>query len=188
MGEYTMIKDTRESTKAITRMVRFNYVNVFKPRDGAPGEDAKYNLQIMIRKTDVETLGKLNGAIEAAKIAGASLWGGVIPGNIKMPLMDGDVEKQGKKEYEGHYFITCASKFKPRVLNKERKEILDETQVYSGCYGRVSLSFYPYDKECNKGIGCGLLNVQKLAEGEPLGRSRAEEDFADDYEEDDILW
>jgi hypothetical protein len=163
-------------------------VNIFEPRAAAPGEEAKYNLQILIPKTDVETISKINEAIEGAKKTGASLWNGTIPGNLRTPLRDGDLEKSEYTEYAGHYFLTAASKFKPGVVDKERRKILDETEVYSGCYGRVSLSFYPYDKEGNKGIGCGLLNVQKLAEGEPLGRSRAEEDFADGYEEDDVLW
>lgn len=57
-------------------------------------------------------------------------------------------------------------------------EIINEQEVYSGCYGRVSLSFYPYNKADNKGVGCGLLNVQKLEEGPALSiYTSAAEDF-----------
>jgi hypothetical protein len=177
-----------KETKAVTKMVRFNYVNIFELRAASPGEEAKYNIQLLIPKSDVETISKINAAVEAAKKQGASLWKETNPAALKLPLRDGDLEKSQQKEYAGHFFITAASKYKPGVVDKDRMEILEEAEVYSGCYGRVSLSFYPYDKEGSKGVGCGLLNVQKLAEGEPLGRSRAEEDFAEDYEEEDILW
>ncbi|MDM0258255.1 DUF2815 family protein, partial [Clostridioides difficile] len=61
------------------------------------------------------------------------------------------------------------------------------TEVYSGCYGRVSINFFPYNSAGNKGIGCGLQNVQKLADGEVLGgaRASAEADFSDDFEYED---
>ena len=48
-------------------------------------------------------------------------------------------------------------------------------------------SILPLLSNGNKGIACGLNNLQKLRDGEPLGgKSRAEDDFASD-EEDDFL-
>lgn len=46
------------------------------------------------------------------------------------------------------------------------------TDVYSGMYARVTVNFFPYDASGNRGVGCGLGNVCKTRDGEPLG-SRA---------------
>lgn len=51
-------------------------------------------------------------------------------------------------------------------------------------YGRASISFYAFNSSGNRGIACSLNNLQKIADGEPLGgKSRAEDDFADDEED-----
>ena len=58
--------------------------------------------------------------------------------------------------------------------------------MYSGVYGRASITFYAFNKNGSKGIACGLNNLQKISDGEPLGgKNRAEDDFADDDFTDD---
>jgi hypothetical protein len=53
-------------------------------------------------------------------------------------------------------------------------------------YGRASINFYAFNTNGNKGIACGLNNIQKLRDGEPLGgKSRAEDDFNDGFLEGD---
>ena len=122
-------------------------------------------------------IGKVRAAIEAASQSGAALWGGKVPAGLKSPLRDGDTDRDAP-EYKGHYFINANSKLKPGVVDAAVNPILDQSEIYSGCYGRVSLNFFPYNANGNRGIGAGLQNVQKLADGEPLsGRSRAEDDF-----------
>ena len=60
-----------------------------------------------------------------------------------------------------------------------QQHIIDPEEVYSGVYGRASISFYAYNTNGNKGIACWLNNLQKLRDGEPLGgHARAEDDFA----------
>ena len=170
------------ATKVVTGKVRLSYVNVFEPRAGMNGGDAKYSLCVLISKSDKATLDKIQKAVDAAKQAGAAQWGGKVPAGLKLPLRDGDTERD-TPEYKGHFFINCSSKQKPGVVDAAVNPILDQGEVYSGCYGRVSMNFYAYNQSGNRGIGAGLQNVQKLAEGEPLsGRSRAEDDFtaADD--------
>lgn len=165
------------ATKVVTGKVRLSYVNVFEPRAAQPGQEAKYSLCVLIPKGDKETLAKVQAAVEAAKQAGVATWGGKIPAGLKMPLRDGDTERDSP-EYKGHYFINCNSKQKPGVVDAAVNPILDQSEMYSGCYGRVSINFYAYNQNGNKGIGAGLQNVQKTADGEPLsGRSRAEDDF-----------
>lgn len=177
-------------TKVITNQVRFSFVHVFEPHAVESGQEEKYSVQLLIPKTDKETLKLIKEAVEAAKVQGQSQWGGKIPANLKTPLRDGDEERPDQEEYAGMYFLNCSSKTAPGIINRKREKITDSTEVYSGCYGRASINFYPFSVSGNKGIACGLNNLQKLEDGDFLGgRSRAEDDFdpIDGEEDDDFL-
>jgi hypothetical protein len=182
----TVAKDA--GTKMITGKVRLSYANLFKPRAQEAGQEPKYSVCVLIPKDDKETIAKVKAAVEAAKTKGADLWGGKIPAGLKMPLRDGDAERDSP-EYKGHWFINTNSKDKPGVVGKERdiegKLIpLGESDVYSGCYARVSINFFPFNAKGNRGVGAGLQNVQKVDDGEPLsGRANADSDFSDDDED-----
>lgn len=171
------------STKVVTGKVRFSYVNIFKARSFQQGQDEKYSICLLIDKKDKATLNKIKAAIEAAKKQGvADKWGGKVPANLKLPLRDGDAERADEaEEYTGMFFLNANSNQKPGIVDADLNEILDPTEVYSGCYGRASINFFPFNSNGNKGIAVGLNNVQKLADGEPLGASRAsaEDDFSD---------
>ena len=92
--------------------------------------------------------------------------------------------------YAGCWFLNANSDKAPGIVDVNAQPILDRSEVYSGCYGRVSISFYAFNTNGNRGIACGLNNVQKLRDGEPLGgRISAEQEFAglgdiDDVEDD----
>lgn len=177
------------NTKIVTGMVRLSYLNVFEPRAMVEGQDPKYSVCMLISKEDKDTLKKIKDAVNEAKKVGTSLWGGKIPTTLKTPLRDGDEERPDQEEYKNCYFLNATSKQKPGVVDKRLNEIIDSSELYSGCYGRVSVNFYPFNQAGNKGIACGLQNMQKLKDGEPLGgRARAEDDFsAFEDEEDDFL-
>jgi hypothetical protein len=178
-----------EATKVITGKVRLSYVRLFEPQVTENG-DERYSVSILIPKDDKETLRKIKAAIDAAIQDGIkSKWGGKLPPNLKKPLRDGDTDRPDDPAYAGHYFINASSVTKPGIAKPIGKgpdgkmrfqEITDSTEVYSGCYARVSLNFYPYNKNGNKGIGAGINNVVKVQDGEYLGgRARLEDDFAD---------
>lgn len=165
--------------------VRFSYANVFTPRAMNEGDDPKYNVSILIDKKDKATVKKVKDAIKAAVAEGkSSKWGGKIPPKYHYPLRDGDEERPDDEAYAGHYFINANSKQKPGLVDADREEIIDAEEFYSGCYGRVTVNLYPFASTGNKGIGCGLNNLQKLKEGEPLGGATvsAFDDFDDDAE------
>lgn len=176
-------------TKIITGKVRFSYVNIFKSRAFQAGQDAKYSICLLIPKEDKATIKKIRAAIDAAVQDGiASKWGGKKPGNLKLPLRDGDAERADEApEYEGMYFLNCNSNQKPGIVDKDLNEILDPDEVYSGCWGRASINFFPFNTNGNKGVGVGLNNIQKLKDDEPLGAARAsaESDFGDGFEDDE---
>lgn len=175
------------STKVITGKVRFSYVNIFRSRAFREGQDAKYSICLLIPKSDTRTVKKIQDAIKDAVADGISgKWGGKQPKNLKLPLRDGDEERADEApEYEGMYFLNCNSNTKPGVVDRDLNEILDPDEVYSGCWGRASINFYPFDSNGNRGVGVGLNNIQKLADGERLGAARAsaEQDFSEGFDE-----
>lgn len=177
-----------QPTKVVTGKVRLSYVNIFKARSFEAGGAEKFSTCILIDKKDKATLKKIAAAIDAAKKDGiANKWGGKLPAKLHMPLRDGDEERaEEAEEYEGMFFLNANSNTKPGIVDENCNEILDSTEVYSGCYGRVSINFYAYNFNGSKGIAVGLNNVQKLEDGEPLGgvRASAEDDFSDGTDED----
>ena len=177
------------ATKVVTGKVRFSYVNIFNSRSFKDGQDAKYSICLLIPKEDKATIKKIKAAIDEAIQEGiSSKWNGKKPANLKLPLRDGDAERADEApEYEGMLFLNANSTQKPGIVDKDLNEILDPDEVYSGCWGRASVNFFAYDSNGNRGIGCGLNNIQKLKDGERLGAARAsaEDDFGDDYEDDE---
>lgn len=173
-------------TKVITGVVRFSYANVWEPKS-INGSDEKYSVSLIIPKSDTNTIQEIKDAVEVAKQEGKSRFGGKIPANLKLPLRDGDIERPEDEAYKDSYFVNANSKDRPQIVDKNVKPILDQSEVYSGCYGRVSITFYAFNSNGNKGIACGLGNIQKIKEGEPLsGRSSASDDFITE-EDDDFL-
>ena len=171
----------------VTGKVRLSYAHVWEPAAINDSADEKYSVSLIIPKTDTDTINKIKAAIEQAKEEGKAKFGGKIPANLKLPLRDGDIERPDDEAYKNSYFINANSKDKPQIVDRNVQPILDQSEVYSGCYARVSISIYAFNKGVNKGIGCGLGNIQKVADGEPLGgRTRAEDDFSvyDDGEDD----
>jgi len=169
------IKSTK--TKFVTDKVRFSFVHVFEPAESLNGQ-LKYSVSILIPKSDKETVARFNKAFEETKQANAVFFGGSIPKLLKGGLRDGDLEKDDPI-YAGHYFINANSNEKPGIVDADLNPILDKNEFYSGCYGRASITLYPYDASGSKGIAAGLNNVMKLEDGEKFGgASSAAADFA----------
>ena len=187
------VKKLVNPTKVITGVnTRLSYANVWDPKSingGAP----KYSVSLIIPKSDTKTIEKIQVAIQAAYEEGQSK----LKGNgksvppltaIKTPLRDGDLERPDDEAYKNSYFINANSATAPGIVDADRQPILERSEVYSGVYGRASINMYAFNSNGNKGIACGLNNIQKISDGEPLGRkSRAEDDFATADDEDDFL-
>ena len=175
-------------TKVITgKNTRLSYFHGWEPTSINGGPE-RYSVSVLIPKDDKETVKAINDAVDAAIEEGIAKFGGKKPNKaaIKLPLRDGDTEREDEA-YAGHWFINANSKTAPQIVDKAVKPILDRDEVYSGCYARVSLNFYAFNSNGNKGIACGLGNIQKVKDGEPLGgRSSAADDFAT-LEDDDFL-
>lgn len=162
-----------------TGEVRLSYVHLFKPYAAMPGQEEKYSCTILVPKADMDTMARLNNAIEAAKQKGITdKWGGVCPPMVPTPVYDGDGVRPSDgmpfgPECKGHWVFTASAKvdYPPEVVDASGNPIINQSEVYSGMYAYVNVTFYPYAFGGKKGIGCGLGPVMKRRDGEALGGS-----------------
>ena len=185
-----MSKNYTNPTKVITGVnTRWSYANVWDPKSIAGGTP-KYSVSLIVSKDDTATVNKIKAAIQSAYEEGQSKLKGngkTVPALsvLKTPMRDGDLERPDEEAYANSYFINANSAAAPGIVDADRQPIIDRSEVYSGVYGRASINFYAFNSNGNKGIACGLNNLQKIKDGEPLGgKSRAEDDFATDADED----
>ena len=165
---------------------RFSYLHCWEP-DSINGSEPKYSVSAIIPKSDTATINAIKVAIENAKKESMSKWGGKIPPNLKLPLRDGDIDRPEDEAYANSFFLNANSRQAPQVVDRHVQPILDQNEVYSGCYGAISVTFYGYNCNGNRGIAAGLGNIQKLRDGEPLGgRTNAADDF-ESVDDDDFL-
>ncbi|EMP0349995.1 DUF2815 family protein [Clostridioides mangenotii] len=173
-------------TKVVTGVVRLSYANVWEPKSINGGAE-KYSVSLIIPKSDTKTLSAINEAVNAAIEEGRGKFGGKIPNKaaLKLPLRDGDIDRPDDEAYANSYFINANSITAPQIVDRNVNPILERSEVYSGVYARVSINFYAFNSNGNKGIACGLGNIQKIRDGEPLGgRTNAADDFATDVDDD----
>jgi hypothetical protein len=136
---------------------------------------------------------KIKNAIKAAYAEGENKLKGngkTVPplASLKTPLRDGDEERPDDEAYANCLFVNANSDTAPGIVDRDRNPIMERSEIYSGIYARFSINFYVFNTNGNKGIACGLNNLQKLSDGVPLGgKSKPEDDFASDYNDDDFL-
>jgi hypothetical protein len=178
------------SNKIITGEGRILFPAVFEPKENDRGE-LRYSLCFLIPKGDTATIAKINAAVDAMKVdpKNVATWGSKWLDSFKHPLRDGDNARDtdARPEWAGHYFINAGSKMRPGVVDVSVQKIIDPEEIYSGVYGRVSITLSAYNVDGGRGINCYLNNVQKTKDGERLaGGASAEEDFGP-VADDDFL-
>lgn len=162
-----------------TGEVRLSYVHLFKPYTAMQGQEEKYSCTILVPKTDTLTMGRINAAIESAKQKGISdKWNGQCPPIVPTPVYDGDGVRPSDgmafgPECKGHWVFTASAKadYPPEIVDANGNPIINQSEVYSGMYAFVNVTFFPYAFGGKKGIGCGLGPVMKRRDGEALGGS-----------------
>ncbi len=184
----------KNPTKVITGpKTVFSYLTVNEPKVPLGGGTPKYSASLLIPKDDTLTVQKIRAAIQAAYEEGQSKLKGsgkTVPplSALKTPLRDGDAERPDDPVYRGCWFLNANSATKPGIVDAALNPIIEPGELYSGIIGRASVNFYAFNSNGNRGIACGLNNIQKLRDGTPLGgHSRAEDDFAGLDDDDDFL-
>lgn len=161
-------------TKVLTNEVRLSYANLITPCAPQQGQKERYSVTLLIPKTDVATKADIDASILAAYNDGVSKkWNGAHP-TPKNIIHDGDgLRPSGVPfgdECKGCWVITASSYNKPQVVGIDNVSCeLAPQDIYSGMYARVTLNFFPFDTAGSKGVGCGLGNVLKTRDGDPLG-------------------
>lgn len=170
------------ATTVTTGEARLSYTNLFTPVARQQGAEAKYSVTVLVPKSDMATKAAIDSAIAASIDQGVSkCWSGVRPPQPAICVHDGDGARPSDGqpfgvECKGCWVFTASSKNAPFVVDLNVQPILQQTEVYSGMYGRVSINFFPYNNSGKKGIGCGLNGVQKTRDGEPLASHVTAED------------
>ena len=176
-----------KNTKIVTGKCRFSYAYLFEPQESIDGKsEPKYNVTLLIPKSDTVTMNKIKQAIADARENFCERNGAnALPLKPVNPVNDGDGMKDNGDEYgpecKGCYVIRAKSSTKPVIVDAFRNEITNPTEVYSGCYGRAAIKFVGYNKAGQKGITAVLLSVQKLSDGEPFGTVGSADDFNDGF-------
>ena len=162
----------QNSTKVVTGIVRLSYANVWEPTS-VNGGTPKYGVSLIIPKSDKKTITAINKAIDAAIQAGIGKFGGKIPNKaaLKLPLRDGDAERDDEA-YANSYFVNANSSTAPQIVDRAVQPILDRSEVYSGCYAKVSINFYAFNSNGNRGIACGWVISRKSGTANLLAADR----------------
>lgn len=168
-------------SKLIIENVRCIYVFV-----NSPNKKEKYGVCILVKK----------GSKQAKKVEKMQLktlqekfGSDVKPKRFKLPLRDGDEERDGE-EYEGMMFFNANSDRRPGIANKKGQKAMPEQieeHCFSGAYFTCSVNFYTFSNDEQKGVAVGLNNIMMLQkEANRLdGSASAESDFADYANNDD---
>jgi len=166
---------------------RISFANIWEPKS-INGSEEKYSVSCIIPKADKKTLAKIENAIEAAKQAGKEKkWSGKIPPNLKLPLRDGDIDRPDDEAYANAMFINASSKDAPQIVDRKVDPILDPMDCGSGDYCNVSVNFYAFNANGNRGVAAGLGNIQLIKHGERLaGKASAASDFTEVEDDADI--
>ena len=145
--------------KAITGPeTRWSYANVWEPKS-INGSTPKYSVSLIIPKSDTRTVAKIKAAIEVAYKEGEAKFKGngkTVPALsiLKTPLRDGDLERPDDATYANAYFINANATTAPGIVDADHNPIMSRSEVYSGVYGRASITFYAFNSSGNKGIAC----------------------------------
>lgn len=169
--------------KVVTGLVRLSYEHLVKPAADMDGVE-KYSAALLIDKNDEKCVAQIENAIDTTLRDPEVLakWGGKSAG-VDRPVRDGDKERPDDAVYAGHYFINAKAGIdrKPKLYDRDRVEIVDQDEIYSGCYGQAVLQLYPYNHKGHKGLAWGINAFRKIKDGQPLtGGTVSASDFDDD--------
>lgn len=182
-----MAENKNQSATKVIIPCRISFANIWEPKS-INGSEEKYSVSCIVPKADKKTLAKIEKAIEAAKEAGKSKkWGGKIPPNLKLPLRDGDIDRPDDEAYANAIFVNATSKDAPQIVDRKVDPILDPMECGSGDYCNVSVNFYGFNANGNRGVAAGLGNIQLIKHGERLaGKASASSDFTEVESDEDI--
>lgn len=156
-----------------TPIGRVSFASVFKPTAMSDDQEKKYSVTLLFPEgTDLKEMKKL------AEQTAVEKWGPKAKSmNLRSPFRDGGEKDHLDGYEEGITFIRFSGKNRPHVVDQQKNPIdPDSGEFYSGCYAHLTYTCYAYDQKGNRGVSFGLVNVQKVKDGEPFGAGQSDPD------------
>lgn len=180
--------------KVITGLVRLSYAHLATPQENPMSGKVQYSASLIIPKDNAKSVAQVETAVKKMMEDPDSLakWGGTTKG-VKSPIHDGDIDRAEDPNYANSYYINVKAdaQHAPKLYSKDRMEIVNPEEIYSGCYGQAVLSLYAYNFQGSKGLSFGISAFRKIKDGPSLGGvSVTDKDFDDsllDLDADDLL-
>jgi hypothetical protein len=160
----------RTDGSLLTPEFRVSFPKLFEP-----DENGKYGVA-MIFDNDVD-FANLETLIESKKKEKWPKGTGKLV--YSQPILDGNDSQAQREELKDKFYINGkCGKYKPGVIDQNRQPIVDESEIYPGCWARASITLYSWVHTGKCGISVNVRNIQKLRDDEPLiSRVRAEDEF-----------
>ena len=189
-----------EGRKVVTGKVRGSYLNIFKPRLNPNSGKMEHSMELIIPKSDAETVGKIKKALRlseqfkfpSGRPAGKDWFNPLIDADTHKVYKDVDgvtkefAQTELRPETKGCYLLRVKNEKPVPIVDRQKQEILDESTCASGDYFRVSINFHPFLAGKNAGVTAYLNTVQFLTKGEPLGAGAVNPDTEfDDWDEEE---
>lgn len=176
--------------RKVLKMHRLSYVHLQTPVAFEDGAVPKYGVTVLIPK-DHEDAVMVIDLIQQCYDENKHVMFKAFPltsTKMNYPLRDGDeyadqkaAEGKDGEAYRGHYYLKASTANQPNVFDVMGEDVIDLTEVYSGCFARVSITLWPYNKK-GQGFTFFLNSVRKYEDGEPLGSAGGS---AAEYDEDE---
>ena len=172
--------DTKGITKVVTGEVRASFLNWKEPRKNELSGKDEYSVELLISKTDLDTVKALKSAM---KVALTAKFGDKMPPKMRNPLKDGDTETKSNgdplpEHYAGHWMLRVKSTDKIGVINIDGDKLTDANDFVSGDYCKAAINAFAYDQAGNRGVSFGLQNLLFTRRGVAFSaKTSANDDF-----------
>ena len=175
------------SAKMSTRPVRLSYVTIDEA-SVKKSLSGKYSVVALIPKSDKIALKNIKAKMLECYENNPSILGD-FDFDTLVRIYDGaKAAPKGKKyppEYKDFWVMNCSNKRPPLLQDANGEELLDSREIYSGCWARLGLAFYPYSQQAGTGIGVSLDIIRKYKDDDSFAGSVVTEDYFGDDDEDE---
>lgn len=178
-----MSETKTDRVSVMTPEAMLGFHSLFHAKAIEEGKEPTFNCTLIF-SPDAQKTPEFAAMKAAAAAAATKKWGANVPSGLRNPFRPcAEKPKYFSDLGDGWLYINCSTKQRPGVVKPQGNgtvPVLDENEVYSGCFVRATLSPYAYDQKGNKGVSFGLGNVLKARDGERRGgRPTADQEFGD---------
>lgn len=189
MAKKTKEKATETNNSRIVLKGKEGFIATFVHLLEPDSFNDKYSVRIVIPKSNKKAVKVVKDAIADAMQRGSEdKFKGKSVKKARNPLKDGDDEETDKYPFlADSYLIDMKSNTKPTVIDKSRKPLTTDDEVYSGMMVFVAGFAMPYFNEGSWGVNIVLDAVVKVGDGERIGGSQFDlnDAFGDVLDEDE---